>query len=149
MQYYLKFIKPTAQKFEEVLCNLRKRFITKERTLSLTREWESTKISDYLAKYGDKSANDTLQLMISRIQEIQGCLPKEFHSDTLLMKKLLNTREGVEACRIDRQKPANKVEGTIADLQTSIATYRAITPTNRALITDRKRHDHGRSPYVK
>ena len=149
LQYYLKIIKPTAGTFDEAVFNLRKRFITKERTLSLTREWESTKLSDYLAKYADKPAKDALQLMISRLQEIQGCLPQQFHSDELLMNKLLNACEGVEACRLARQKPADTIEGTIADLHTSIATYRAIRPTSAAMITDRKRRESERVSSVR
>lgn len=125
LQYYLDVIKPSTRSYPEIIVSLRKRFLTKERTLSLTREWEKINLKDFMSKNSDKTPKESLSLMISRIQELQGCLPHGFRKDDILMNKLLNACEGVESCRLARQKPASTVEGIIADLYTSISTYQS------------------------
>lgn len=105
LQYYLEVTKPSVRTFEESVALIRNRLLTKERTLSLTREWETTKFTNCISKNPGKSPKHAPHAMITQLQELQGCLQQYFRSDELFINKLLNAADGVEACRLARQEP--------------------------------------------
>jgi len=76
LEYYLDTIKPLGAPYVDIILAIRKRFITKERTLYFTREWEETKLTTYLSKYTDKKPNEILNMMVSRLQDVQVSLPR-------------------------------------------------------------------------
>jgi len=123
LQYYFDHIKNIVPTYELTLEKVRKRFITEERTLTLTTEWETVSLKKYISSNPDKSVKECLELMVARLQELQLCLPVPYHQDIIMKTKLLTACEGIEETRLARQKVATDVEGVISDLFTSIATY--------------------------
>lgn len=91
--------------------------------------------------------------MITRLQDIQLCLPRAFQSDDLLKNRILNACTGIEACRLSRQKVAPTLMGVVVDLQTSISTFQENNKPSEiaemqssALVTDRRRHQGSNVP---
>lgn len=122
VQYYFDSIKGKYSSFEAMITQLPQRFLTQERTLTLTREWESTTLLRYIEENPNKSRNKSLELMRARLKELQICLPGPYNTDVIMINKLLTACDGVEECRLARQKVVPTVEGVIADLHTSIST---------------------------
>lgn len=67
MNYYLTNIKGKCNNIFEMESSIRKRFVTDEGSLALTRELDSTNLVSYTAKYPDKSQIENLNLMIRRL----------------------------------------------------------------------------------
>lgn len=83
------------------------------------------------AKNADELLLTIFNKMVARLQNLQLCMPRTFHSDALLEDRLLNACSGVDACRLARWKMAPTLMGVIPDLQTSISTHCSETlPTN-------------------
>lgn len=143
LNFYLSHVKNSCTTLPEMTSKMRERFITQESVLALTREWESVTLLEYQDKYPNKMLSEVFGILVARLQELQLCLPRSFHSDDLLKNRLLNACTGVEACRLARQKVAPTVMGVIADLQTSISTFNwsalIQNPSANALLTDRRR----------
>lgn len=141
LTFFLNRIKPHTNQYGEAINMLRTRFETKERMISLTREWDGTHIKKFFAKYPEKEPNEVLQKMVDRLEYLQLCLPSSYRTDEMLMAKLLISVDTVKCFDLARQKPATTVEGIIADLHTSISTYPK-PPTDdvpTVNMTDRKR----------
>lgn len=107
---YMADIMPRNLPTPEVIKMLRRRFVTRERTLA-TREWDQISLSSYIAKHPGKKLQDVAVLMIARIRRMQRLLPASYNNDDMLCTKLLNAVSGVEACRFAVQKPSSSPEG--------------------------------------
>ncbi len=70
LQFYLDSVKGSSTNLDEAISKMRKRFITPERTLSLTREWDSTALLQYFSRYPEKPPKDVLEIMVARLQEL-------------------------------------------------------------------------------
>lgn len=151
LQHYFKYISNTSMSFDEAVSNLRERFLTQERTLTLTREWDSTSLLGYLKRNPEKKRTEVLEMMVARLKELQECLPVPYNTDVILKNKLLTACDGVDECRLARQKVAPTLEGVIADLHTSISTMSDIkkppdygSSSAAALLTERRRFSFNR-----
>eukprot|EP00171_Calliarthron_tuberculosum_P022803 IDg22803t1 len=122
LQYYVDHIKTSSDTIHGRINMIKQRFVTHERTLSLIREWESTTLIRYIETNPTKPKKEVLELMICRLQDLQLSLPDPYRPDLILKNKLLSACEGIEECRLARQKVAPTVDGVIADLYTSIST---------------------------
>eukprot|EP00171_Calliarthron_tuberculosum_P002227 IDg2227t1 len=60
LQYYFDNIEGRVNTFDDMISKLRHRFLTQERTLTLTREWDSTNLLSYIQANPEKSRNDAL-----------------------------------------------------------------------------------------
>jgi len=147
LEYYFNHVKNNGLGFDEMVAKIKNRFDTEERTLAMTQEWDAISLISYIKDNPSKSKKESLDLMIARLQELQLCLPNDYRSDVLLKNKLLSACDGVEECRLARQKVAPTVEGVIADLHTSISTSASSSISNlgdtraflTALYTERKK----------
>lgn len=149
LEYYFTHVKNIASDFNSIVSKIQERFVTEERTLMMTQEWDATSLKQYYKENSSNTKKECLDKMIARLQELQICLPKEYRSDIILKNKLLSACAGVEECRLARQKVAPTIEGVIADLHSSISTSTDsdakpdnILNTNAlltALFTERKR----------
>ena len=140
LDYYLDKIRPLNLSYSEIIEMLRKRFNTKERIVKLKEEWDATKLTEYIKKYNNKTIKDVLELMIRRLSSLHRNIPNKTEED--LRDKLLSATRGVDECRLAQQKPADTVQGVIADLHMALSTYKKesdIIPS--ANFTDRKRRD--------
>eukprot|EP00171_Calliarthron_tuberculosum_P000531 IDg531t1 len=102
-----------------------------------------------------KGSCNNIHEMISKLRSRQNdyettrtetSLPRPYQDDMMLRNRLLNACEGVEACRLARQKVAATVQGVIDDLYSSAATHVSQENKHRstqpeALIVDRRRYD--------
>lgn len=86
-----------------MVLKMQKRFLSDERALSLTQEWESTKLDLYI-KDNPTLSKESLDKMITRLQELQICLPKDYSTDRIFKDKFLSACVGVDECRLARQK---------------------------------------------
>eukprot|EP00171_Calliarthron_tuberculosum_P022824 IDg22824t1 len=111
LHYYVDHIKNSTPTFHGRINKIKNRFETQERTLSLIREWDSISLLGYIAKNQNKSKNEALELMICRLQDLQVSLPEPYRPDLILKNKLLSACEGVDECRLARQKVAPTVDG--------------------------------------
>lgn len=154
LNFYLRNLKGKIHTIHEMEESMRKRFVTTEGTLALLREWKSTTLLSYMEKNPDKSAVDIFNKMVARLAIIQQGLPNEYQNDTIFKDHLLTAVDGIDACRLARQKVAPTLQGVISDLQTSIATVqvqqkpkdppesditKALLASTVALLTDRKK----------
>ena len=62
--------------------------------------------------------------MVERLNELTMTLPRPYRDEALMRNRLLDACDGIDECRLARQKVAPCVEGVIADLQTSLPKYR-------------------------
>lgn len=74
-----------------------------------------------MSKNADKSPSTCLELLLSRISDIQAALPDEYRDDKILRDKLLNAVQDVIDCLQAYHKPADTVQGVISDLHASLA----------------------------
>ena len=148
LEYYFSQVKGVVTDLDSMVGKVKKRFLTEERTICMTQEWDSISFSKYIADNPNCSKKDVLDKMVARLQKLQISLPKEYKSEVLLKNKLLSACADVEECRLARQKVSPTVEGVIADLHTSIATSKSFDKPSKfgdasalltALITERKR----------
>ena len=146
IQFYLKNVKGHHHTFAECVNAIKSRFVTKESSRSLLREWDTLTLNKVMEDNTEKSATDCLELLVTRLQEIQSSLPTDYHSDIILSNKLLNAISDVEACRLAYQKPADTLQGIISDLHSSLATFYAknINATSNAFFIDRKFHNRSK-----
>ena len=122
LEYYFSHVKGVISNFDAMVEKVKQRFLTEERTLTMTQEWESTSLSTYIKENPSLTKKEVARQDDFRLQELQICLPKEYRSDVILKNKLLSACAGIDECRLARQKVASTVEGVIADLHTSIST---------------------------
>lgn len=109
--------------------------------------------SSYFKENPSKAKKACLDMMVNRLQELQERLPKVYQSDILMKNKLLSACAGVDECLLARQKVAPSLNGVIADLHTSIATYPTTKSEKKpdvnalltALFTERKRRGYQKS----
>lgn len=93
--------------------------------------------------------------MISRLQDLQTCLPIEYRSDRVMENKLLHATVRIEECRLVQQKVASNVEGVLPTFVTSfLQILLQIMKTNRmlyltALFTNRRRFDRSNRRFNK
>ena len=144
LTYYFNNVKGSTSDFDMMVIKVRKRFLTEERTLVMTREWDSTLLVNYIKENPEKSKNEYLEKIIARLQELQECLPEEYRSDIMLKNKLLSAVAGVEECRLARQKVSSTVEGVIGGLHNSIESTLGEKPDKSntfttALLAERRR----------
>lgn len=126
---------------------IKEHFIAHESVLALSRERESMSLQKFRLEHENQPISSSLNQMITRLQDIQLCLPRVFQSDDLLYNRLLNACAEIEACRHTWQKVAPTLMGVVADLQTSISTFLENNDPNgiaemhsNALITDKRPH---------
>ncbi len=101
--------------------------MTPEATRSLVSEFYALNLRTVLQQNPEKSLSEALQLMIARFERLRPCLHVEHRSDVVFRNRLLNTYRDVEACPLATQKPADTVQGVIADLQSAIAAHTQAT----------------------
>lgn len=107
----------------------------------MLREWENLSLPVIIGRNIGKSASQCVELLITRLSDIQVSLPPEYHNDTILKNKLLNSVKKVEACRLAYQKPAETLQGIISDLHASVATVRTSDLSDPVVhYTDRHYH---------
>lgn len=152
LKFFLTHVKGNKETVHEMVSKIQTRFITQDSVLALTREWETLNLTEYHGKQPEQPLSAFLNGMVARLQELQLCLPRAFHSDELLKSRLLNACSGVEACRLARQKVAPTVMGVIADLETPISTFQTTPPFSStaptALVIDRRlRQNTGAPPW--
>lgn len=146
LEYYFTNAKGVITDFDGMVGKVKSRFLTKERTLAMTQELESTSLVRYISEKAPLSKKECLNKMVSCFQELQMCLPKDYRSDFILKNKLLSACSNVEQCRLARQKVAPTVEGVIADLHTPISISTLTNSEGKleslptAMYTTRKRH---------
>lgn len=155
-QYYFDHLQNKGLNLEELSSATKERFHTEERIRTLLREWESITLGSIKKKYTGKSSTACLEILLTRIQDIQLSLPKEYRNDVLLKNKILNAVKDVEECKLAYYKPADSINGVIADLHSALATASAAKtttvttttppihtsrPTTEAYYVDRRYHN--------
>lgn len=147
LDYYFSDLESSGLSFYAMVKKIRNRFMTQERELNLTREWDSTNLLSYIQADPTKSGNESLECMISRLKDLQLCVPAPYKSEVILKNKLLTACEELEECRLARQKVSPTVEGVIADLHTSISSMSKFqkpidSTSSTALLTERRRFNY-------
>lgn len=121
-QYYLDTLRIQKLPLDELVRRIKERFHTPERTRALLREWDNLSFTIVKSKFPSSSLSECLEMMISKLTDIQSSLPSEYRNDTILRNKLLNSVRDVAECRLAYHKPADTVQGVISDLHASLAT---------------------------
>lgn len=92
-----------------------------------------------MSENSGKKAIDCLDLLVTRLEDIQSGLTKDYQKEVFLKNKLLNAVKDIEACKLAYYKPADDLEGVIADLHSSLAAMpHATKPVLDAHFVDRK-----------
>lgn len=89
----------------------------------------------------DQTPAECLQVLVSRLQDIQSALPQAYRSEEILHNKLLNAVNKVDACKLAYFKPAKTISGFINDLHASTAASPAVNHSSdlvNAMFADRK-----------
>lgn len=76
--------------------SVRKRFEPEERSREMLREWDDLSIPLIIRQKPNKSKLDYLNILVSRLSDIQTPLPNEYHSEIILKNKLLNSIKDLE-----------------------------------------------------
>lgn len=84
----------------------------------------------FIVMYGDKSSSDCLELLISRLQDIQSSLLVEYKSDEILKDKLLNDIKYIDAFRLAYYKAVQTLQGLISDVHASLAAMTPCVPSH-------------------
>lgn len=71
---------------------------TPERRGALLREWDSISLKFILFNSLDQSPSDRIDLLVSKLSDIQTSLPEDYQSDTILRDKLINPVRAVSDC---------------------------------------------------
>lgn len=95
-QYYFHSIRGKQETFEGVVTQLHERFVTQERALTLTREWDCTSLLGYMKENPEKLRNETSELMVARLKELHVCLSDPNRTEIIMKNKLLTACDGVD-----------------------------------------------------
>lgn len=68
-----------------------------------------------------KEAKECLNLLVTRLKNIQSDLTEDYQKKMLLESKLLNAVKDNEGGKLAYYKPADDLENIISDLQSSLA----------------------------
>lgn len=136
-KFYFDVIKNKNLTLGELVQKTKERFQTKERVRNLLREWSTPSLTSILSVIVEKSNMECLELLITRIYYIQASPPKEYRNDNSLKNKLLNAVIDREDCQLAYFKPAEKVQGIIADLHSSLVPVKKALQID-AMVVDRK-----------
>lgn len=139
LQYYFDHLQGKRLNFDNLCDAIRRRFLTEEHTRGLLREWESITLEAVMSENSGKKATECLDILIARLEDIQSGLTKDYQKEVFLKNKLLNAVKDINACKLAYYKPAEDLEGVIADLHSSLAAVpQAVTPVLDANFVDRK-----------
>lgn len=84
-----------------------------------------------MSRYAAKKGAESLELLVSCVQDIQSGLTKEYHSKVIHQNQLPNTVKDVHSCKLAYFTPASDLFGIIADLQASLAAIVSKTGDER------------------
>jgi hypothetical protein len=141
--YYLNInIRSTSPPSFDDLCNLtRQYFEGAEYKRGVLARWNPITLRQVMDKNPDKSAGESLQILIKDLRHLQHGLDSEFHTDKFLHNKLIDTCQGIPACQYACYKPADSLAGLINDLRSSITTYnKSHSESTSTFFTDRRHH---------
>lgn len=133
-QFYFDHLKREKLTFGELENEVRKRFMTPERMRALLRGCDSISVTHVLDTDPEKSSSSCLEMMIERLSNIQSALPVEYRNETVLLKKLLNAARDVDSSQFAYLKPADTVQGVIADLYASLFTAKRRSTSSNILM---------------
>lgn len=123
-QFYFDSLKKKNLSIEELEMADKSRFKTPERVHALLREWESLSLKSVTTSSLKNSLSACLKNLIERLSDIQSSLPAKYHSEKILLYKILNAVRDVESCKLAYHKPADIVQGVTSDLHADLATAR-------------------------
>lgn len=92
-----------------------------------------------MSDHDDKPGKFFLELLVSRMHELQSGSSMTYRNDEIFRNKLLNVVKDVDACKLAYCKPADSAEELISDLHSLLTTES--TPQNPAVdayFVDRK-----------
>lgn len=95
--------------------------MTKKHVRALLRKWDAINLTKIMPRNPDKRVTECLELLFSRLQDIQSGLKMEFHNEMILQNKLLNAVKDVDSCKLAYLKTAPDLPKIIADLHVFLA----------------------------
>lgn len=100
-QYYFDHLQGKRINFEDLCGAILKRFLTGEQTSGVLRDQDSIKLETILSANTGRRANDWLNLLVVRLEDIQSGLLNDYQKEEFLEKKLQNAVKGIKACKLD------------------------------------------------
>lgn len=84
LQYYFDTLRGRNLNLTELVEPTRKRLITTEHTRTLIRQWDEMTLQSVMSTKRDKSATECLEILVSKLQDIQSALPIAYKSEEIL-----------------------------------------------------------------
>ena len=124
--------------FNQMRNAIRKRFETPERIRLLIDQWYDLSLKEFVQKRESGLDIDALNEFLKEAGEIQRNLPPGYQGPEVMRDRLIRACRPVDACKLACYQPADTLSGLIANLQSSIRTHIATSPS--IFLTDRVLH---------
>lgn len=121
--FYQDYLRQKNLSLTELADAMKESLQPPERKRALLREWNSLTLKTMFESNIDKSPVECLELLITRLSEIQSNLQTEHRKDTILRDRLLIATLEVDACRLAYHKPSDTLQGVISDGHASLGTH--------------------------
>lgn len=113
LQHYFDALQGRVFDLIDLVQATRERFITPEYTRALIQQWDDTTLHTVMTSSRDKTGNECLEILVSKLQNIQSSLPTPYKREEILHNKLLNAVKNIEACKLAYFKPADLLSGLL------------------------------------
>ena len=125
-------LNPRISSLTELCENIRSYFEGPEHERNMLLKWNATSLRSVNTKDPGKSIEESLQILVQELRDLQHGLEKDLRHESFFLNKLLIACQDHPACSLACARPGSTVTGFINDLRSSIITYEKVKNYNQS-----------------
>jgi hypothetical protein len=125
-------LNPRISSLTELCENIRSYFEGPEHERNMLLKWNATSLRSVITKNPGKSIEESLQILVQELRDLQHGLEKDLRHESFFLNKLLIACQDHPACSLACARPGSTVTGFINDLRSSIITYEKVKNYNQS-----------------
>jgi hypothetical protein len=122
-QFYFDRLAKENLSFDEMVNRTRDFFHTVEDRQLYIQEWRSTTFRHIIRTNPDKDLLQCFEILVTKLQQIHKGLSNIYKTDQGLAEQLLNTCQGIEACKTITMKPTSSFESVVSELRNAVGIH--------------------------